>query len=226
MEILIFFDEVIKYNKKSKITVLNDLVRNIKRTGIGKIYSREILKAFKLDAKKKRYRNWNELLDYCKFSANPVGRFFIEIIYYKEKLNFSNKSEILKASDTLCTSLQIINHIQDCKEDFSGLDRVYIPESLFNKYKIPIETLKKNISCTNFIKLKNEMVSNVEDMLIDLSKSLKKIKPWSLKKETLIILNIAKRLCFLLKRYDPLKKKIKLSRIELIFCFIKGIMYD
>ena len=45
-------------------------------------------------------------------------------------------------------------------------------------------------------------------------------------KETLIILNIAKRLCNLLKRKDPLEKKIKLSRIDLIFCFFKGIMYD
>ena len=49
---------------------------------------------------------------------------------------------------------------------------------------------------------------------------------WKLKKETLIIFNIAKRLCFLLKNNDPLEKKIKLSRIDLIFCFIKGIIYD
>ena len=50
------------------------------------------------------------------------------------------------------------------------------------------------------------------------------IEPWSLRKETLIILNIAKRLCYLLKINDVLKKNVKLSRIDLIFCFIKGIM--
>ena len=56
--------------------------------------------------------------------------------------------------------------------------------------------------------------------------NLQLIDIWELKKETLIILNIAKRLCFLLKIEDPLKKKIKLSSIDLIFCFIKGIIWD
>ena len=52
------------------------------------------------------------------------------------------------------------------------------------------------------------------------------IKDWRLRKETFIILNIAKRLCFLLKQNDPLLKKIKLSRIDLIVCFIKGIVLN
>ena len=50
------------------------------------------------------------------------------------------------------------------------------------------------------------------------------IEPWGLRKETLIILNIAKKLCYLLKIEDVLKKNVKLSRIDLIFCFIKGII--
>ena len=61
---------------------------------------------------------------------------------------------------------------------------------------------------------------------LDTANGLKLIKEWRLRKETFIILNIAKRLCFLLKKNDPLEKKIKLTRIDLIFCFIKGIIYD
>ena len=68
------------------------------------------------------------------------------------------------------------------------------------------------------------MIKKVEIMLTKSDKGLRKIEPWSLRKETLIILNIAKRLCYLLKTEDVLRKNVKLSRIDLIFCFIKGII--
>ena len=85
--------------------------------------------------------------------------------------------------------------------------------------------MKKN-SCQSFNRLKIEIISEVENSLREIKESLQLIDIWKLKKETLIILNIAKRLCFLLKMNDPLKKKIKLSSIDLIFCFIKGIIWD
>ena len=85
--------------------------------------------------------------------------------------------------------------------------------------------MKKN-SCESFNRLKIEIISEVENSLKEIKESLQLIDIWKLKKETLIILNIAKRLCFLLKMNDPLKKKIKLSSIDLIFCFIKGIIWD
>ena len=66
---------------------------------------------------------------YCKFSANPVGRFVIDAVNERK-----NIEDIYKASDNLCTALQIINHIQDCQKDFKELKRVYIPYSLFKKY--------------------------------------------------------------------------------------------
>ena len=47
-----------------------------------------------------------------------------------------NIEKIYQASDSLCTALQIINHIQDCKKDFKELNRVYIPESFFKKYSL------------------------------------------------------------------------------------------
>ena len=70
------------------------------------------------------------------------------------------------------------------------------------------------------------MISETERLLIHIEIGLNLIKDWRLRKETFIILNIAKRLCFLLKQDDPLLKKIKLSRIDLIVCFIKGIVLN
>ena len=92
------------------------------------------------------------------------------------------------------------------------------------KHSLNKEILNFNKSDLNFFNLVREMIEKVEIMLEKSSKGLQMIQPWSLRKETLIILNIAKRLSYLLKNNDLLRKNVKLSRIELIFCFIKGII--
>ena len=184
------------------------------------------MKAFTLDATKKRYKNWADLISYCKFSANPVGRFFIYLTYKINNQSLDNEKKIFKSSDNLCTALQIINHIQDCKDDYLKHDRIYIPLDYFQKYSLNVKVLKEDKAPVDFIFLKNDLISETEKLLGQIEIGLNLIKDWRLRKETFIILNIAKRLCFLLKEDDPLFKKIKLSRIDLIVCFIKGIVLD
>ena len=221
MQILKYFDNTILKKKQTNNKILNDIILKFKEIPSGKKYSRNLLKAFKMDASNKKYKKWNDLLYYCKFSANPVGRFVIDVVNEKQDVE-----KIYKASDNLCTALQIINHIQDCKKDFKLLKRVYIPDSLFKKYSLDKEILNKDKSIESFRKLKIEIIDNVLESLKNTKLGLLKIRSWRLRKETLIILNIAKRLCYLLKRNDPLEKTIKLSGIDFIFCFFKGIMYD
>ncbi len=219
--ILLFFDNAISKSKKTNNKVLDKMIARFKELPSGKKYSRNLLKAFMMDASNKKYKNWNDLLYYCKFSANPVGRFVIDAVNERK-----NIEKIYEASDSLCTALQIINHIQDCKKDFKELNRVYIPESFFKKYSLDKKILRKSKSIENFERLKIEIVDNVLVSLRKTKLGLREIQSWRLRKETLIILNIAKRLCNLLKIKDPLEKQIKLSRIDFIFCFFKGIMYD
>ena len=220
-KILLFFDNAISKSKKTNNKVLDKMIAKFKELPSGKKYSRNLLKAFMMDASNKKYKNWNDLLYYCKFSANPVGRFVIDAVNERK-----NIEKIYEASDSLCTALQIINHIQDCKKDFKELNRVYIPESFFKKYSLDKKILRKSKSIENFERLKIEIVDNVLVSLRKTKLGLREIQSWRLRKETLIILNIAKRLCNLLKINDPLEKQIKLSRIDFIFCFFKGIMYD
>ena len=220
-KILLFFDNAISKSKKTNNKILDKMIAKFKELPSGKKYSRNLLKAFMMDASNKKYKNWNDLLYYCKFSANPVGRFVIDAVNERK-----NIEKIYEASDSLCTALQIINHIQDCKKDFKELNRVYIPESFFKKYSLDKKILRKSKSEENFEKLKIEIIDNVLTSLRKTKLGLREIQSWRLRKETLIILNIAKRLCNLLKINDPLEKQIKLSRIDFIFCFFKGIMYD
>ena len=79
----------------------------------------DLLEAFRRDAVKSRYADWDELMDYCRYSAAPVGRFMLDV--------HGEDRETWPASDALCAALQVINHQQDCGKDNQEIDRVYVP---------------------------------------------------------------------------------------------------
>lgn len=82
----------------------------------------DLLSAFKQDVVKNRYANFEEVLDYCSRSANPVGRLLLH-------LNGSPTQEQLEQSDAVCTALQLINFYQDIEQDYVEQDRIYIPQN-------------------------------------------------------------------------------------------------
>jgi hydroxysqualene synthase len=87
--------------------------------GLTDKHARDLLAAFRQDVTKLRYADWDELIGYCALSAMPVGRFVLDA--------HGESPGTWRASDPLCAALQIINHLQDCGEDYRHLDRVYIP---------------------------------------------------------------------------------------------------
>jgi hydroxysqualene synthase len=87
--------------------------------GLTSVHALDLLEAFRRDAVKSRYASWDELMDYCRYSAAPVGRMVLDI--------HGETSGVWAASDALCAALQVINHLQDCAKDYRQLDRVYLP---------------------------------------------------------------------------------------------------
>lgn len=81
----------------------------------------DLLTAFKQDVVKSRYANFDEVLDYCRFSANPVGRL---LLYLDGKPSDFQ----LEQSDAICSALQLINFYQDIVQDYTEQDRIYIPQ--------------------------------------------------------------------------------------------------
>jgi squalene synthase HpnC len=79
----------------------------------------DLLDAFSQDVVKKRYGNYGELLDYCRRSANPVGRLLLALFKQTTELN-------LRASDAICTALQLTNFWQDIEADYAK-GRIYLP---------------------------------------------------------------------------------------------------
>jgi len=89
---------------------------------------RDLLDAFAQDVVKKRYADYPELLDYCRRSANPVGRLVLHLFGRTEP-------EHLDQSDCICTALQLINFWQDVAIDWQK-DRVYIPQTDFPHFHV------------------------------------------------------------------------------------------
>ena len=109
------------------------LRRALAERGMSPRHAQDLLKAFRLDATKLRYRDWDDLIGYCAYSAMPVGRFVLDV--------HGESRDTWPASDAICAALQIINHIQDCAADYRNLDRVYIPLDALAACGLGVEAL-------------------------------------------------------------------------------------
>lgn len=88
----------------------------------------DLLSAFAQDVTKTRYANFTELADYCRRSANPVGRLLLALYRAATPQN-------LEWSDNICTSLQIINFLQDIAIDYAR-GRIYMPQDELARYRV------------------------------------------------------------------------------------------
>ena len=89
-------------------------------TGVTAQHCHDVLRAFRLDATKLRYRDWDDLMEYCRYSAAPVGRQVLDL--------HGESARHLAAVRCALRALQVLNHLQDCVEDYRALDRVYLPQ--------------------------------------------------------------------------------------------------
>jgi len=88
----------------------------------------DLLDAFAQDVVRKRYADYAELMDYCRRSANPVGRLLLHLFS-------ATSAENLKHSDAICSSLQLINFWQDVEIDWRK-DRVYLPQDEMRRFGV------------------------------------------------------------------------------------------
>jgi squalene synthase HpnC len=100
---------------------------------LGWEHALDLLEAFRRDVTKLRYESWDELMDYCRYSAAPVGRFLLDV--------HGESREAWPANDALCAALQVINHLQDCGKDYRELGRVYLPGETLAEFGASVEML-------------------------------------------------------------------------------------
>ncbi len=105
----------------------------VERHGIPRQPFADLLRAFVQDQTVTRYRDWDQLLDYCVYSANPVGRLVLYLCGYSD-------AERQRLSDATCTGLQLANFWQDVTVDLAK-DRVYLPLDLLARHDYTVEDL-------------------------------------------------------------------------------------
>ncbi len=176
----------------------------------------DLLMAFKQDATKLRYKNWNELIGYCRLSAAPVGRYLIDL--------HGGSEDNYASSDALCVALQILNHLQDAKADYLDLDRVYLPTAWFAEEGTNVTELRAAQSSPAIRRVLDRALDGVDDLLIAADTVGTAIVNTRLAMEAEAICAIARSLSAKLRRNDPLAERVVLTKPQYIRCCLTGVL--
>lgn len=192
------------------------LKQSLKETNLDPAHALDLLTAFKRDTHKLRYHSFDELLDYCRYSANPVGRYLLDL--HKED------RATWEAGDALCTALQILNHIQDCADDYRELDRVYIPLDLMARHHIDPTNLSAERADENLRRALHELLDLTRPLIAKARTLPPQIKDPTLRFNTSVIVAVAETLETLLRRRDPLSESVKLTKAQKLAAILKGAL--
>ena len=184
-------------------------------TGVTPQHALDLLAAFKRDATKLRYRDWQDLLGYCALSASPVGRYLLDL--------HGERTELYAYSDPLCDALQVLNHLQDCQDDYRALNRVYLPLDSFSAAGIEVDELDRPSASPAMRQVLDRALDGV-DRLLDTARDLPRVlASRRLAAESGVIVAIARRLAALLRRRDPLASRVELGKAQFLLCGVMGV---
>jgi hydroxysqualene synthase len=186
------------------------------RHGLSPKHAHDLIAAFKLDVTKLRYRDWDDLISYCSLSAMPVGRFVCDV--------HGENRTVWPANDALCAALQIINHLQDCKDDYRNLDRVYIPQDALTASGSDVEALGRERASPALIECLHKLASRTESLLSESDGFAAAIGDWRLGLEVSVINTLAHRLTRILQARDPLSENVHLGVPAVAGCTVIGIV--
>lgn len=179
------------------------LRRTLAETGIDARHGLDLISAFKQDAVKHRYADWNELIDYCLRSASPVGRFLCDL--------HGEDKALLPLSDALCNALQVINHLQDCAKDYAALDRVYLPEDWMRAAGTSVNDLTATAATPGLRRVIDQCLDGTERLMTEARRLPRAMRHRSLAAETAVIVAIADALVGRLRRQDPVAMRVALG---------------
>ena len=173
-------------------------------TGLSPAHALDLLKAFRLDARKNRYANWAELMDYCALSAAPVGRFVLDV--------HGEDPSLWPASDALCSALQVINHLQDCGKDYKNLNRVYLPLDTLGRHGAAVEMLDAPRATPALHGALADLARRTSELVTRGAALVPQIKDVRLGAEIAAIHALARRLARDLESRDPLSERVHLGK--------------
>lgn len=185
-------------------------------TGITTRHCQDLISAFKQDAVKRRYENWDALIDYCNRSAAPVGRYLLDL--------HGDGPAQYPYSDALCNALQVINHLQDCADDYADLDRVYLPQNWMEAEGTGTAALAGERADPGMRRVLDRCLDGTRALLATSRRLPGALSSRRLAMESAVIVTIAERLTRELSVRDPIAERIELTKFQALGCGIKGVL--
>lgn len=175
-------------------------------TGVVATHACDLLVAFRQDAVKTRYASWEELEEYCRYSAMPVGRHVLDL--------HGEGRETYAPSDALCASLQVLNHVQDCARDLVELDRSYLPLEFLSPSGAAVEDVRGVRESPGLREVFGTMLDRVAAWNKVAADLPRRVRDRRLRLETAVICGVAQRLARRLHEEDPVAGRVKLTRFD------------
>jgi squalene synthase HpnC len=172
------------------------------------VHAQHLLRAFRQDVTKLRYADWDDLIEYCRYSAMPVGRYVLDV--------HSESQATWPANDALCAALQIINHLQDCAKDYRALNRVYIPEDALHAHGLTVEALGASHASPALIRCLQDLARHTGMLLGESRPFAAMLNDTRLAMEVAAIQKLAERLVATLLVRDPLSESVHLRKSQML----------
>jgi squalene synthase HpnC len=181
--------------------------------GLKPRHALDLLDAFRLDVRKNRYADWAELMDYCRLSAAPVGRFVLDV--------HDEDEAIWPGSDALCAALQLNNHLQDCALDYRRLDRVYLPRDILAAHGASVDMLDAPRATPALRGAIADIAHRAGDLAARGETLIREIRDLRLAAEIAAIQALARRLALDLESRDPLSERVHFGKAG--FALVGGL---
>jgi farnesyl-diphosphate farnesyltransferase len=191
------------------------LRHSLAETNVSTVHATDLLIAFRQDATMQRYETFDELYNYCRYSAVPVGRYVIDL--------HGESHGCYRASDALCISLQLLNHLQDCGTDMRTLDRCYIPQTLMRHFNVPTRDLLNPQETPGLRRVFITILDRVDRLNLAAEELPELARNRRLRVETMLICRLAIRLAERLAKFDPLATRVKLTKVDATFSLIRAL---
>ena len=189
---------------------------SLAETGVTAQHCHDVLHAFRLDATKLRYRDWDDLMEYCRYSAAPVGRQLLDL--------HGESRDTWPPSDALCSALQVLNHLQDCAEDYRALDRVYLPLDELAAAGCTVEMLEAPAVTAGLRRVIDALLDRAETLIAEARGLPPRVAARGLRWESAVIVALAARLARRLWHGDPLATRVGLGKNDFAAAFLTGIL--
>jgi farnesyl-diphosphate farnesyltransferase len=211
-------DAVLQDPAREDVQEAADLRRSLAQTGVSHVNSSELLVAFRMDATKQRYANWDELMTYCRYSAAPVGRQLLDL--------HGEPAAARGPSDALCAALQVINHLQDCGVDYLEMDRVYVPQDHLTARGADTRQLAESTASAGLRHCLNDLLNKTDPLMIEARMLPGRLKDFRLRAESATIVRLADKMIAQLRRADPLAARVKPTKLFFATAMIEGVLWS